>query len=97
MRPISITITDSLKAIAHDFQLWTKSNWGTAKRNEVGPSGYERRSSLSIPQEADLEQQQLSQMIEEDDLHYSPYREMKYADDGETPGLLRSKDRENWR
>ena len=86
-RPIALTITDWLKALARDFKLWSRSNWGTKKRREVGPSGFEDKS-MTNEQEVDPIHKQLSNEIEEDAEHYQVYEQMSYGDDGDTPGLL---------
>jgi len=66
MRPMSVSITKSLRLIAEDFQIWSREKWGTTRRNEVGPSGFERKSPSSTPQQDDIEQLDLSKAIEED-------------------------------
>lgn len=88
MRPQSITITRSLKAVARDFQLWMKEEWGTDKRAEVGPSGFERKTGQAYPQQLDPLQHAISQSIEADVENYQRFFNMKYGDDGLTLGLL---------
>jgi len=86
MRPIMLTITDSLISIAQDFEKWSRDKWGTPNRADVGPSGYERKSTHE-PQ-LDTAEQELSDSIVQDTENYKIYQEMKYADDGDVKGLL---------
>ena len=50
-RPICVTVTPLLESMAHDFQQWAREKRGTTKRNEIGPSGFERKEVYAKPQE----------------------------------------------
>ena len=88
MRPISITVTDQLILVARHFQQWARCKHGTTKRTEVGPSGYERASSMAEPQQEDPEIQAISQRIEADSANWPKYQRMNYFDDGDNLGVL---------
>jgi len=85
-RPMCVRVTDSLKLIAADFQAWSREKWGTTCRDEVGPSGFVKKSPQTNEQQLDPIQQQLSNEIEKDS-RFQTFRDMNYFDDGECLGL----------
>ena len=88
MRPMSITVTNSLLLLAQDFHKWSRGKWGTTKRSEVGPSGHKRKSTTPEPQQLDNDQIELSSSIERDSDNYPKYRDMVYSDNGGTHDLF---------
>lgn len=81
-------MTEPLKFIAKDFELWIRELYGAANRVEVGPSGYQRHSEEVEPQEADPEYHRITQIIENDPGGFLPFRNLPYADEGDTQGAL---------
>ena len=87
-RPQEIWVTKSLFLIAEDFQCWAKSLAGDVQRDEVGPSGYVRKSCDPSDLGEDLDHKARTESIEKDP-DFMKYRDMPYLDDGENAGLLR--------
>ena len=87
---MSITTSASLKLRAQSFQNWSKRERGTTNRVEVGLFGFERGPTTTEDQRVDPIQQHISQAIKIDNEKFLKYRDMKYADDGDGPGLLSS-------